>query len=116
VATLFLSVLAPDMISGSQQEHLPLAAITGWLWAAAASGYVLRAARGREGSDDPARWVNLEVSVVAIWVVVALAAVLAPQLVTGSDPTRIPLAAIIAPVAGMVATGFAALHATTARR
>lgn len=116
VATLCLSVLAPDMVSGSQQEHLPIAAITAWLWAAAATGYVLMAARGRDDTDDPARWVNLELSVVVIWAVVALAAVLTPELVTGTDPTRIPLAAIIAPVAGMVATGFAALHATTARR
>ena len=30
-----------------------------------------------------------------------------------TDPTRIPLTALVAPVAGMVATGFVALHAAS---
>ena len=51
-----------------------------------------------------------------IWVVVALASIFAPELVTGTDPTRIPLAALVAPIAGLVGTGFVALHVTTADR
>ncbi len=115
IATLFFSLFAPDLVSGSAQEHLPIAGITAWLWAAAATGYVLVAARGRDGGEDPGPWLGFELSIVAIWVVVALAGIFAPEMVTGTDPTRIPIAALVAPVAGMVATGFAALHVATRR-
>jgi hypothetical protein len=113
VATLFFSVFAPDLVSGAQQEHLPIAGLTAWVWAAAATGYVLMAARARNTLDDTARWLGFELSVAVIWGVVALAGIFAPELVTGTDPTSIPLAALIAPVAGMVATGFVALHVAT---
>ena len=115
VATLFFSLFAPDLVSGSAQEHLPIAGITAWLWAAAATGYVLVAARGRDRGDDPGPWLGFDLSIVSIWAVVALAGIFAPEMVTGTDPTRIPIAAIVAPVAGMVATGFAALHVATRR-
>ena len=116
VPALLLSVLAPDMVTGSQQEQLPLGGRIGWVWAAAATGYVLMATHAREESGDPSRWLGFELSVLTIWVVVALAGIFAPRLVTGTDPTRIPLAALVAPIAGLVATGFVALHVTTSRR
>jgi hypothetical protein len=116
VPMLFFSVFAPDMVTGSLHEHLPIGGLTGWAWAAVATGYVLMATRTRAPADDPTRWIGFELSVLTIWVVVALAGTLAPELVTGTDPTRIPLATLIAPVAGMVATGFVALHATTSSR
>lgn len=116
VPTLAFSLFAPDMVTGSQQEHLPLGALTAWLWAATATGYVLMATRSREPSDAPSRWFGFGLSVATIWVVVALAGIFTPELVTGTDPTRIPLATLVAPIAGMVATGFVALHATTSRR
>lgn len=115
VSTLLISIFAPDLVSGSQQEHLPIAGFTAWPWAAAATGYVLMATRVRDASDDPRAWLGFELSIVVIWAVVALAGIFAPELVTGSDPTRVPLAALVTPVAGLVATGFVALHATTAR-
>ena len=113
VSTLVFSIFAPDLVSGAEQEHLPIAGLTAWVWAAAATGYVLMAARSRRADDDPARWLGFELSVAVVWAVVALAGIFAPDLVTGSDPTRVPLAALVTPVAGMVATGFVALHATT---
>ena len=115
VATLLFSLFTPDLVSGSQQEHLPIAGLTAWLWAAAATGYVLMATRVRHPDDDPAIWLGFEVSVVVIWAVVALTGIFGPELVTGTDPTRIPLAALVTPVAGLVATGFVALHVTTGR-
>lgn len=116
LATLLFSLFTPDLVSGSQQEHLPIAGLTAWLWAAAATGYVLMATRVRDPNDDPSVWLGFELSVVVIWAVVALTGIFAPELVTGTDPTRIPLAALVTPVAGLVATGFVALHVTTSRR
>ena len=112
IATLAFSLFAPDLVSGSEQEHVPIAGLTAWPWSAVATGYVLMAARARD-ADDTERWIGFEISVVVIWAVVALAGIFAPELVTGSDPTRIPLAALVAPVAGLVGTGFVALHAAT---
>jgi hypothetical protein len=36
------SLFAPDMVTGSLQEHLPIAALTMWLWGAIATGFILR--------------------------------------------------------------------------
>ncbi|MET0779983.1 MAG: hypothetical protein ABWZ16_00510 [Microbacterium sp.] len=82
--------------------------MTVWPWTAAAVGYVLLAG-GRSGSRD------LVVGVTFVWAVVAVLAIAAPTMVTGTDPTRIPLAALIAPPFGTVATGFLAIaHARAA--
>ena len=39
LSAALMALGAPDMVSGSQHEHLPLALITVWLWAAAATAY-----------------------------------------------------------------------------
>jgi hypothetical protein len=110
VSSALVAVFAPDMVSGSEHEHLPLAAITVWLWTLTATAYVLMGAR-RTAS------VALVGGVVAVWVAVFLVAVAAPRMVTGSDPTEIPIAALMAPAVGALATGFLALHhATTEAR
>jgi len=97
------AVFAPDMVTGSQHEHLPMVAITVWLWTLSATAYVLLASRAG-GS------VTLTAATSAIWVAVLVVSLAAPMMVTGTDPTRIPLAAILAPVVGAVATGFVAVH------
>jgi hypothetical protein len=48
-----------------------------------------------------------------IWVAVALVSVFAPTLVTGSDPTTVPIAGLVSLSAGAVATGFACLAAAS---
>ena len=116
LATLAAALLSPDLVTGSQQEHLPLAGSLDWLWAAVATGYVLMADRGgdRDGrTRSSARSFVLSVS--AVWAVTAMASILAPPLVTGTDPTRIPLVAMLVPLAAMAVTGFICLHAATAR-
>lgn len=99
----FISLAAPDLVSGSQHEHLPLALMTVWLWAAVAITYALMTPR----TADLTGWT---VTVAALWALTALVAVLAPELVTGTDPTRIPLAAIIAPPVAAVITGMLSLR------
>lgn len=53
LATLLAALFAPDLVSGTEQEHVPLAAIIVWPWAAVATGYVLMAGRVRTSGDDP---------------------------------------------------------------
>jgi hypothetical protein len=108
VAVLLSSLFSPDMVTGSQQEHLPMAAFTDWLWGAVAIGYL---AFVRRDHADP----SLGISVTVLWAAVALTSILAPEFVTGSDPTTIPLASLIAPVIGTIVTGFLALHSATRR-
>ena len=107
VATTVIAVFAPDMVTGSEHEHLPVAGITVWLWAAVATAYTVLAVR-----RTPASAV-LVVGVSLVWAAVAVAAVAAPVMVTGSDPTRIPMAVLIGPVVGALTTGFLALHHAT---
>lgn len=49
-------------------------------------------------------YVWVAISVVGIWLAVALASIFSPDLVTGTDPTRVPIAAIIGPIFGAFAT------------
>lgn len=103
VATVLMAVGAPDMVSGSEHEHLPLALITTWLWAAAATAFALMTpVRGSLAS-----WT---LGVTVLWGLTALVAIAAPVLVTGSDPTRIPLAVIVAPPVAAVLTGLLSLR------
>src|SRR5829696_1023966 len=53
VAVLLISLFAPDLVSGSQQEHLPVAAFTTWFWGAIGTMILLWAMGRLQGS---ARW------------------------------------------------------------
>ncbi len=114
VAVGLASVMTPDLVSGSAREHVPLAAITFWPWGVVASGMILMAV-GMAGDVADGRWRTLAIAVVAIWSVVALTSIMAPELVTGSDPTRVPVAALFAPVAGMIATAFTCIYVAGAK-
>lgn len=105
LGVLVTSFLAPDLVSGSQQEHLKVAALVNWLWGALATVSVLRALRYRGTARDGA-WTTIGLGTAAIWIAVVVFTLLGPSVDTGSDPTTIPLSAIIAPVAGMLLTRF----------
>ncbi len=106
LAVLFASVFSPDMITGSAQEHLPLAGFVDWIWAAVTIGYLSFVRRDRAD-------MALGMTVAVLWLAIAITSIAAPVLVTGTDPTQIPLAAMLAPVLGTIVTGFLALHATS---
>lgn len=114
VSTLLAALLSPDMISGSAHEHLPLVGLTGWLWAALSTGFLLMVSRNRSETER-GPWFSLLIAVVAIWGATATACILAPQMVTGTDPTQIPIAALVAPIAAMVATATACLYVAVAK-
>jgi hypothetical protein len=96
------------MVTGSLQDHLPVAALSDWLFAALATAFVLLAA-GMNSATRPADrspWLGFLVAIGGIWLAVAVASIFAPVMVTGTDPTRIPITALLSPVAGLTATAF----------
>ena len=117
VSVLVISIFAPDLVSGSQQEHLPLAAFTTWLWGSGATAVVLWT-MSKLRPDPGARpiWVGYAIAVGAIWAIAAVAALVLPPLETGTDPTKLPLAALLAPLGALVLTGLAGIVAAVFRR
>jgi hypothetical protein len=109
VAVAIASIWSPDMITGSLHEHLPIAAFTDWLYAAIATGLVLMTFSRRTPGAGRTLWLGFTVAIGTIWFIVALASIFAPSMVTGSDPTTIPIAAFASPIAGVVATAFASV-------
>lgn len=110
LAVLIASLYAPVMITGSNHERLAIAPLADWLWGALATGLLLLAAAfsrpGRAGI-----WPTVALVTAFVWFAVAVSSVFAPDLVTGTDPTTIPLAAMLAPIVGAVVTAFIAVFA-----
>jgi hypothetical protein len=111
VATLAAAIWSPDMITGSMHERLAMAAMVDWFYAAIATGLVLMAFGRRTRGATRSLWAGFTLAVASIWGVVALASIYAPTFVTGTDPTTVPIAVLVAPVAGMTATAFASVFA-----
>lgn len=99
-------VFAPDMITGSQHDHLPIVGWTYWIWGLIATGSVVLAAqrgiRAKVSTLSP--WIAFSVAVSVVWISVTLAAVFGPVFVTGTDPTTLPLMAMAVPIVGVVLT------------
>ena len=112
LAVIAVSLFAPHMVSGSEQEHLPIAAFTTWLWGVLGTAiFVWGMGRLRRSTVLRETWIGLTSATLVIWGVGAVVAIAAPEFVTGSDPTRIPLAAFLAPIGAVVLTGFAGVVA-----
>lgn len=116
LAVVVISIFSPDMVTGSEQEHVPIAAILTWIWGLFATRSLvtaLAAQRDRPENVADLRW--LVGGILAVWLVAAVVSVFAPVNVTGADPTKMPVGAILAPIAAMVLTTtacqlFATLH------
>jgi ABC-type Co2+ transport system permease subunit len=96
------------MITGSEQEHVPVAAIFNWFWGSIATASILLAIVFRKGiqtASEP-RWVILAALTAGIWLAVIFTSIFAPYHVTGSDPTQTPVAVLMGPVIAAVATAF----------
>jgi hypothetical protein len=111
IAVAAASIWSPDMITGSQHEHIPIAAFGDWFYAAIATGLVLMAFGRRTPGSSRSLWEGFAIAIAGIWLVVALASIYAPTMVTGTDPTTIPIAAFAAPIAGVIATAFVSVFA-----
>jgi hypothetical protein len=107
LSVLFTSLFASDLISGSFQEHLPIAAIITWIFGLAATRSVIKMLSRSKNpqKETDAIWMYSGISVAVIWVIVTITAIFSPVSITGSDPTRIPVAVVVAPIAGLLLTG-----------
>lgn len=109
------SAWAPAIVTGADRERLAVAPIGDWLWGALATGLILLAVAVSRGGSERL-WTSFTVLLAAIWAVMALASVFAPDLVVEGDQTRIPLAALISPLAATVGTAFACVFASGSAR
>jgi hypothetical protein len=117
VAVLLISLLAPDFVSGSEQEHLPMAAFTTWFWGGVGTLVFLWAMGRLRGSVMwRPTWIGLSVVTLGIWAVATVLGITLPVFETGSDPTRIPIAAFFAPVAATMLTALAGVVTNVFRR
>jgi cytosine/uracil/thiamine/allantoin permease len=117
LAVLLISLLAPDLVSGSEQDHLPVAAFTTWFWGVVATMVLLGAmSRLRDSETWRPVWIGLSVVTLVLWAVATILAVALPVYETGSDPTQIPFAALFAPAAAAMLTALAGVVANVFRR
>jgi hypothetical protein len=117
VAVLLISLFAPDLVSGSEQQHLPIAAFATWFWGVVGTLILLWAmGRLRGGARWQPLWIGLSVVTIALWAVATILAITLPVLETGSDPTQIPFAAFFAPIAAAMLTALAGVVSIVFRR
>ena len=114
---LLISLLAPDLVSGSEQQHLPIAAFTAWFWGGLGTLIFLWAmARLRGNAIWRPIWIGVSAVTLVLWTVATILAITLPVLETGTDPTRIPFAAMFAPVAATMLTALVGVVSTVFRR
>jgi hypothetical protein len=112
VAVALISVFSPDMVTGSEQQHLPVAAFGTWMWGlVATAAFVWSMGRLRGSGERRPIWIGLAGATTAVWLVATVLSVALPRVETGSDPTRIPIGAMVSPVAAMALSVFAGIVA-----
>jgi hypothetical protein len=116
VAVLLVSLLAPDLVSGSEQDHFAVAALTSWFWGGVGTlVFLWMMGRLRGSARRQPIWIGLSVVTLAIWAVGTILGTTLPVLVTGTDPTRVPVAAIFAPAGAAMLTALASAVANVFR-
>jgi hypothetical protein len=112
-----ISIFSPDLVSGSEQQHLPVAAFSTWLWGAGATTAVLVAVvRLAARRGDQAYSAVVAGTTAVLWLAAVPVSVFAPSMQTGSDPTTIPLAALVAPMVAAAGAVLVAVAVTIAER
>ena len=112
IAVTLISLLAPDMVTGSEQQHLPVAAFGAWFWGLAGTGaFVWAIGKLRGNVSRQPFWIGLAAATVAVWGIATVLSIALPVYVTGSDPTRLPVGAMVSPVAAALLTALAGIAA-----
>ena len=101
INVIIISLFTPDLVSGSQQEHLRLSLYLSWIWGILASNFALEA--HQKGLTQTQLKIYAVVTIV-IWSIASLVAHYAPVMVSGSDPTSLPLFSLMAPAVALFLT------------
>jgi hypothetical protein len=91
---------------------MPIAAATSWLWglmATIAFLWAMTRLRGR-ASRRPI-WIGLATATLVLWLVATILSITLPVVETGTDPTRLPIGAMVTPLAAAVLTVLAGITA-----
>ena len=81
------SIWSPELISGTDQTRVPIAAFTDWFYALIATGLVLLAFSRRTPDLPRSAWAAFTLLISGIWLVVAIASIWTPDLVSARcDP------------------------------
>lgn len=111
VAAAVAAIYSPDMITGSNHEHMQLAMLIVWPLAAVSTGMVLLAAGvSRHDYAAAGAWSVYAFVTTLAWVGAAVASVFVSPMVTGTDPTTIPVAAMIAPLFALLVTAYGSIY------
>jgi hypothetical protein len=112
VAVVLISTLAPDMVTGSEQEHMPVAAATSWLWGLISTiGFLWAMSKLRGRASRRPIWIGLAAATLVLWLAATILSITLPVVETGTDPTRLPIGAMVAPPAAAVLTVLAGVTA-----
>jgi len=109
IALTAASLWSPDLISDTDRTHVPIAGFLDWIYAVIATGLVMMAFSRRTGDVGRSSWASFATLISAIWALVAVASIASPSLISGTDGTQVPIAALAAPLAGVLATAFASV-------
>jgi hypothetical protein len=101
LSVVLSGLFAPDLVSGSEQQHLSLVLWTGWMWGLIATVFAFRLHRDQ---IDMKIFTFQTIAITGLWLFVTVVSIFAPPFVTGSDPTSIPMASLIAPLIGSILT------------
>jgi hypothetical protein len=112
VAVVLISTLAPDMVTGSEQEHMPIAAATSWLWGLISTiGFLWAMSRLRGRASRRPIWIGLATATLVLWLAATILSTTLPVVETGTDPTRLPIGAMVTPPAAAILTVLAGVTA-----
>lgn len=64
----------------------------------------------------PPTWIGLSIVTLGVWGLATILAIATPVVETGSDPTQIPLGAVVGPVAAAMLTAIAGAVTSVFRR
>ena len=107
-----ICLAAPDLVSGSEHERLPLAAFLTWIWGLVATiGLLWGMAKLRGSARREGLWIGLAIGVAVIWGLALVLSVAMPAWETGTDPTVLPVWALVAPMAASLLTLLASVIA-----
>ena len=75
ISVILSGIFAPDLVSGSQQEHLPLILWTVWIWGLIATVFALRLHRDQ---IDMNIFTIQTIALVGLWILVTIVSIFAP--------------------------------------